>query len=215
MKKLKGLRIILIWITWQCMLSNSWKTRSRELVDKQIKSFFSSKFAVNNVEIEDKETKCISLPYLGYFSYQLRNTMLNLLRKHFPNVNFRFILWIGALGSLFRVKDPVPITLCSSIVYCFKCSDCTSRYMDWNLKIRIVEHRGISYRTDTPITRPGFSRIREHALSCNHSINEQDFSIKFRANCLPDLRIAESLMIMKQKPDINGTALATRLMIFS
>ena len=61
------------------------------MVDKQIKSFFSSKFAVNNVEIEDKETKCISLPYLGYFSYQLRNTMLNLLRKHFPNVNFRFI----------------------------------------------------------------------------------------------------------------------------
>ena len=191
----------------------------KTVVDKYINRFISSKFSVNSIETEDKEIKYITLPFLGHFSYELRNTMSNLLKKHFPDVNFRFIFVNrNTIGSLFRVKDPMPIALCSNVVYCFKCPDCTSRYIgstSRNLKIRISEHIGISYRTNTQITRPSYSRIREHAVSCNHSINEQDFSIKFRAKCSSDLRIAESLMIMKEKPDINGTEVATRLLIFS
>ena len=189
------------------------------LIDKHIKNFVSSKFAANNNESEVKEIKYITLPFLGHFSYQVRNTMSDLLKKYFPDVSFRFVFVNrNTIGSLFRVKDPMPTTLCSNVVYCFKCSDCMSRYIGStcrNLKIRISEHRGVSHRTDTQITRPSFSRIREHALSCNHSINEQDFSIKFRAKCISDLRIAESLLIMKEKPDINGNELATRLLIFS
>ena len=124
----------------------------------------------------------------------------------------------NTVGSLFRVKDPLPITLCSNVVYCFKCPDCMSRYYGSttrNLKIRIAEHKGISYRTGTQITKPSFSRIREHSLACNHSINEEDFSIKYRARFASDLRIAESLMIMKEKPDLNGNEIATRLLLFS
>lgn len=56
--------------------------------------------------------------------------------------------------------------------------------------------------------------VKEHSMTCNYSINEQDFSIKFRANCASDLRNAESLMIIKEKPDINGTEMATRLWFF-
>ena len=144
--------------------------------------------------------------------------MSNLLRKHFPDVNFKFIFVNrNTIGSLFRVKDPLPVTLCSNVVYCFSCPDCMSRYYGStgrNLKIRIAEHKGISYRTGTPITKPSFSRIREHAIACNHSINEENFSIKYRAKCSSDLRIAESLMIMKEKPDLNGNEIATRLLIF-
>ena len=191
----------------------------KSLVDKHIKKFVSSKFTVNNAEIEDKEIKYITLPFLGHFSYQLRNTLSNVLKKYFPDVNYRFIFVNrNTIGSLFRVKDPIPTSLCSNIVYCFKCPDCMSRYIgstSRNLKIRISEHIGVSFRTNTQITRPSFSRIREHASSCNNSINEQDFSIKFRASCFSDLRIAESLMIMKEKPEINGNELATRLLIFS
>ena len=130
------------------------------LVEKHINRFVSSKFSVNNTESEDKEIKYITLPFLGHFSYQLRNTMSNLLKKHLPNVNFRFIFVNrNTIGSLFRVKDPMPIALCSNVVYCFKCPDCRSRYIGStcrNLKIRISEHRGISYRTNTQITRPSF-----------------------------------------------------------
>ena len=144
--------------------------------------------------------------------------MSSLLKKHFPNVNFKFIFVNrNTIGSLFKVKDSLPVALCSNVVYCFRCHDCMSCYYGStgrNLKIRIAEHKGISYRTGTPITTPSFSRIREHATACNHSINEEDFSIKYRAKTTSDLRIAESLMIMKQKPNLNGTEIATKLLLF-
>ena len=102
-------------------------------------------------------------------------------------------------------------------LYRYQCPDYMLRNIAFtccNLIIRISEHKGVSYRTNTRITHPSFSNIREHALSCNYVINEQDFSIKFRATCNSDLRIAESLFIMKDKPELNGTELATRLLIF-
>ena len=189
------------------------------LLEKHIKSFIFSKFVPNNDEVVDKETRYITLPFLGHFSYQLRNTMSNLLKKHIQEVNFKFIFVNrNTIGSLFRVKDTIPNSLCSNVVYCFECPDCTSRYYgstSRNLKIRFAEHKGVSYRTGARITRPSFSRIREHAQLYNHSINEQDFSIKFRAKNSLDLRIAETLLIMKEKPSINDNETSTKLLIFS
>ena len=145
--------------------------------------------------------------------------MSSLLRKYIPDVNFRFIFVNRrTIGSLFRYKDRVPTLLCSNIVYSFKCPDCTSRYTGSscrNLKIRISEHMGVSHRSGIKITSPSFSRIREHALEYNHRITEDDFSIKYRAKCSSDLRIAETLYIMKDRPDLNGTELATRLLILT
>ena len=144
--------------------------------------------------------------------------MSSLLKTHFPDVNFRFIFVNrNTIGSLFRVKDPVPVPLCSNVVYCFTCPDCMLRYVGSttrNLKIRISEHKGVSYRTNTLITRPSFSRIREHALASNHTIRDQDFVIKYRAKCSSDLRIAESLVIMEEKPDLNSMEIATKLLLF-
>ena len=84
-----------------------------------------------------------------------------------------------------------------------------------NLKIRISEHRGVSYRTNASITKPSFSKIREHAIECNHPISEQGFVIRYRAKNTSDLRIAESLSIIKEKPGLNGTEFATKLLIFN
>ena len=191
-----------------------------DLIEKHIRRFISNKFANTGTNVtENKEVKYVTLPFMGHFSYQVRNDLSVLLRKYLPDVQFRFIfINKNTIGSLFKFKDSIPTHLCSKVVYCFCCPDCKSRYVGStfrNLKIRIAEHRGVSYRTNTQITHPSFSRIREHALSCNHKINEQDFSIMFRASCNSDLRIAESLFIMKDKPELNSTELATRLLIFT
>ena len=74
---------------------------------------------------------------------------------------------------------------------------------------------GVSYRTGSPITNPSFSRIREHANKYKHSIREQDFTIKYSATTSSELHTAESLVIWKEKPDINATESATRLLVFS
>ena len=145
--------------------------------------------------------------------------MSSLLRKQIPNINFRFIFVNKCtIGSFFRYKDHIPTLLCSNIVYLFECPDCMSRYIGStcrNLKIRIAEHRGVSYRSGTRMTCPSFSKIREHSLDCDHRFNEDDFSILYRAKSSSDLRIAESLYIMKDKPELNGNELATRLLIFT
>ena len=134
-------------------------------------------------------------------------------------MNFRFIFVNrNTIGSLFKCKDSIPTHLCSRVVYGYKCPDCMSRYIgstSRNLKIRISEHRGVSYRTNANITHPSFSKIRDHALECNHPIREQGFDIKYRVKYTSDLRIAESLCIMKEKPDLNGTEFARRLLVFS
>lgn len=191
------------------------------LINKHIKRFISRKIQVSNNKVaEIKETRCITLPFQGHFSYQLRNTMSSLLRKHIPDINFRFVLInkCSTIGSLFRYKDHIPTLLCSNIVYMFKCPDCMSLYVgstSRNLKIRIAEHKSAPYRSGTRITSPSFSKIREHALECNHQINEEDFSIMYKAKCASDLRIAESLYIIKDKPELNDTEFATKLLIFS
>ena len=192
----------------------------KHLIDKQIKRFISNKFNHNQTIVDiSKEVKYVTLPFQGHFSYQLRNNLSCLLKKYIPDVQFRFIFTNrNTLGSLFKTKDSIPNLLCSKVVYCFCCRNCKLRYLGStfrNLKIRISEHKGVSYRTNTQITNPSFSKIREHTLNCNHTINEQDFSIKYRASCNSDLRIAESLFIMKEKPELNSNELATKLLIFT
>ena len=156
---------------------------------------------------------------MGSFSYQIRNTLSNLLKQTIPEVNFRFIFVNkNTIGSLFKWKESLPTQLCSNVVYLYQCPDCMSRYVGStlrSLKIRISEHRGVSYRSNMKITNPSYSRIRDHAIECKHPISEQGFTIKYKAKNTFDLRIAESLTIIKEKPTLNCNELATRLLIFS
>ena len=131
------------------------------LIDKHIKRFISSKFnnAVTSAE-ENKELKYVTLPFQGHFSYQLRNSLSCLLKKYIPDVQFRFIFTNrNTIGSLFKFKDSIPTLLCSKVIYCFSCRDCKSRFLGstfQNLKIRISEHKGVSYRTNAQITNLSF-----------------------------------------------------------
>ena len=190
------------------------------LIDKHVKRFISDKFVTShrNNDIA-QEKKYITLPFLGEYSYHVRNTLSVLLKKTIPDVNFRFIFVNNnTIGSLFKCKDSIPTLLCSGVVYRYQCPDCMSRYFgstSRNLKIRISEHKGLSYRTNANITKPSFSKIRDHAIECNHPVSEQGFTIRYRAKNISDLRIAESLCIIKEKPELNGTEFATKLLIFN
>ena len=189
------------------------------LIDKHVKRFVSDKVVTNHNNKSEVEMKYITLPFQGEYSYHVRKTLANLLKKTIPDVNFRFIFVNNnTIGSMFKCKDSIPTHLCSKVVYRYQCPDCMSRYFGStyrNLKIRISEHKGVSYRTNANITKPSFSKIRDHATECNHPINEQGFSIKYRAKNTMDLRIAESLCIIKEKPELNGTEFATKLLIFN
>ena len=143
--------------------------------------------------------------------------MKKLFNEFYPQVSFRFIFTNShTIGSFFKLKDRIADPLCSNIIYQFGCSGCKSRYIgssSRNLKIRIAEHRGISFRTNSPLSRPSMSEIREHAMDSDHSFNDSNFKILFKARNCFDLRLLESLCIFYLKPELNAYDSAVKLMI--
>ena len=94
----------------------------------------------------------------------------------------------------------------SNVVYKFTCGQCTATYYGEttrHLKTRIAEHRDLSARTGKPVTRPLHSSIRNHALDTGHDINSDNFKVVFNSNA-GDLRLAESIIIHKNRPNLNN-----------
>ena len=94
---------------------------------------------------------------------------------------------------------------------------CQSTYIgetQRHLISRICEHKGISPRTSMPFSNPPFSNIREHALSFDHPIKVDNFSVLARCPS-HDLRLLESIFIHKFSPNLNNQASSFPLQILS
>ena len=105
----------------------------------------------------------------------------------------------------------------SNIIYKYSCSQCQSTYIgetQRHLISRICEHKGISPRTSMPFSNSPFSNIREHALSFDHPIKVDNFSVLARCPS-HDLRLLESIFIHKFSPNLNNQASSFSLQILS
>ena len=93
----------------------------------------------------------------------------------------------------------------SSVVYLYSCGQCTSSYVGQTskqLKVRVSQHKGWSFRTNNPLATPEKSNILHHSLTTNPPITLENF--KILASCdIFDLRLLESLFIHKLKPSLN------------
>ena len=106
--------------------------------------------------------------------------------------------------------------MCSNVVYSYTCPVCTARYIGStcrNLTIRIAEHKGFSYRSGIQLLNPSASMIRDHSRNQDHLIKEEGFRILYKAKNRFDLRIAETLNIIEQKPSLNSNETAVKLNI--
>ena len=103
----------------------------------------------------------------------------------------------------------------SSVVYLYSCGQCTSSYVGQTskqLKVRVSQHKGCSFRTNNPLSYPEKSNILNHSLAANHPITIENF--KILASCDRfDLRLLESLFIHKLKPSLNDQHSSTDLLI--
>ena len=166
-----------------------------------------------------KDKQYIALPFFGHPSYSIRNRLLSLFRTHFPQVDVKIVLTNKlTIGSFFRVKDHLPSSLCSNVIYKYQCGsgDCRSSYVgstERALHDRISEHIGVSYRTGIKLTSPPFSSIREHSSKCSHPVEENSFEIVGRCKKGDDLRLLESVFIKYLKPNLNNSESAAPLHI--
>ena len=123
------------------------------------------------------------------------------------------------IGSLFKFKDILPKNLCSSVVYEYCCPQgCGSVYIGSTIRTlhtRVCEHRGISNRTGNPLGCPSQSSPRAHSVRCSGDVTSSDFRIIGGNKNPVDLRILESLYILKLKPNLNETSSAFPLKILN
>ena len=128
--------------------------------------------------------------------------------RYFPQVNIRCAFINNfKLRNFTNHKDKLSPLWCSDVVYKYTCAVCGNCYIgstNRSLAIRISEHQGKSYRTKQILARPLQSSIRGHSEdTCNKLVSPDEFQIIFKGKSMQEIRIAESLYIKCQKPELN------------
>ena len=121
------------------------------------------------------------------------------------------------IGHMFKFKDSIPKSLRSMVIYGFRCASCSASYIGLtsrHLKTRIAEHKGLSPRTQKPVSTPHFSSIREHCLDTGHQFTSDNFEIFGMARNKLDLQILETLLIKHNSPTLNNLSSSTPLFLF-
>ena len=154
----------------------------------------------------NRATLYFSIPFLGHRSFSLRNKVKHLVQNFYPQISLKAVFKPqNRLGDIFRFKDVIPSDLKSSVVYHFKCSSCNATYVGQSkrqLRTRISEHKGVSFRTNNRLNKPGFSAIRNHSHEADHPIYTTDFKILFNSSNDTARLLAEALFIKHLGPSL-------------
>ena len=119
----------------------------------------------------------VSLPFLGHLTKDFEKKLRAALERYYPYIHFNFIFNNSfTIGSFFSIKDKPSHLMRSGVVYMYNCPGCNlGRYIGSTsrlLLVRICSHRGVSHRTQSPLSRPDFSAIRNHSVTCKTAISE-------------------------------------------
>ena len=149
----------------------------------------------------------VSFPYYGYVSEKVKSELKDIVFRRFPQINFRPIFRNNCMiGSFFRHKEKLPTSMCSNLVYSYKCLLCNKQYIGSTvrqLQCRISEHMGVSVRTGLPMTNNPNSAIFKHRFDTDHPIEKDEFKIKRFCHNRYDVRLLEALYIKKERPELN------------
>ena len=105
-----------------------------------------------------------------------------------------------------KAKDKVPSNLRSKVVYKFSCGRCNATYYCEtcrNLNVRVGNHSGISPLTGKKSKARTTTAVKDHMLFCDHMLSLDDFKILTSSNSEFHLKINESLLISRDKPELN------------
>ena len=169
-----------------------------------LSKIYNPKPCIQNV---GKKRLYISFPYYGYVSERLRTEILNVVSKYYPQIDLKLIFTNKlSVGSLFKYKESLPTLLCSGVIYTYQCALCNECYTGSTtrqLQCRIAEHMGRSVRTGKPLSKNPVSAIYNHSFNSGHAISKDNFKVIDRHNNVSQLRVLESLYILKTKPSLN------------
>ena len=151
----------------------------------------------------------------SYSNRRLKNEILTLVRRFYPQIDLRIIFNnTSTIASFFKYKDKVPAHVRSNVVYKYQCPQCEDAYIGEttrHLTTRIAEHRGVSARTGNVLRTEPKSNIYSHFLNTGHDISPNSFTILYSDTM--HLKIAESILIHQHKPKLNSMTSSVPLRI--
>ena len=191
-------------------------------IDRCVKRFLDKFVIVRkrvlNFDVPKKQVLLV-LPYLGSVSDKTKTRLLKLFKNLLPTCELKVVFRSSTrLGSFFRFKDKLPVSLLSGVVYRFTCDSCNAIYVgktQRHLRVRIAEHIGVSALTGKSIKPEKDSAVSQHMLMCNCVASSDNFSIVTKDACNYTLEIKESLTILKENPSLNRNVASKPLFLFN
>ena len=164
-----------------------------------------------------KHTIYTQLPFIGSSTTTMPNELLQILGKCYPQIDLKFYFRKSfTIGSFFKNHYPTDIFVRSSLIYQYTCDCCQQSCIGstaLQLFRRCAQHRGISFRTGTMLTRSDNSAIRDYCFNNDHPFKNSNVNIIDSTARLLDLRILESIHIHRNNPEINNYQTATTVNI--
>ncbi len=168
-----------------------------------------------------RKSVCLVLPYTGMSSVFVRNRIVNLCKRYFPQVSCKVIFRPSVrVANLFSFKDRIPMSLRSCVCYQFQCNGCNAVYYGKSKRhyqTRVCEHLGISNLTGKRVSDPQVTAVSEHIESCNE-LSERpsldSFSIISSASCDFYVKIKETLLVARDNPQLNRNVSSLPLKLF-
>ena len=111
----------------------------------------------------------------------------------------------------------MPFNLRSNVVYKFSCGRCNAIYYGetcQHLNIRVGEHLGVSPLTGKKSKTKKTTAIKDHMLFCDDVVSLEDFKILASSNSEFHLKIKGSLLISRDKPELNRNEKSLPLYLF-
>ncbi len=182
------------------------------LIDSVVSKFLNKLYRPPTDSITTVPCKpvLIVIPFLGASSIHVRNRIQILCKRLLPQVSCRVVLKPSVrLTNFFLYKDGIPAALKSLVVYNFTCASCSSSYIGQtkrHIKTRVCEHAGISDRTGIEVKNP-----KDSAVFCHYPLTTgvcdratmEEFRILCSASNSLELQVKESILISRNKPNLN------------
>ena len=184
-----------------------------------LRSFLINSILPKNIyQMVEKKQFLIIFPFLGHLYFEIGNGLNNCIRNQLSSCSLRIVFQSKTcLSSLFKLKESIPKYLRLHLIYKFSCSCCNATCYgetERNLFVRALEHLGIIPLTQKRVKNPRKSAIIGHILLEGHNATYDDFSILIPENNHFNLHLKESLLIKRDKPELNRNIYTRTLQLF-
>ena len=195
------------------------KGHPTQFVDRCIKQFLQKLCVTKAIQdTVNKKQLLIGLPFLSAHSFLVRKPLQSCIRNTIPYCSLKiFFQSKTKLSSLFWFKDIIPKEVSSYLVYKFTCSCCNATYngeSERHFFVRASEHLVMTPLTGKRVRNPKKLAIFDHILLNGNDASFEDFTILLKENNRFKLHLKESLLIKRDKAELNRNIYSYPLELF-